>query len=69
MYMMCCIMYVCTNMLLDYEARLAASNKEQQRLLKGMEQRQKMSRAKDTEISRLLNENEIMQKKCKQVIN
>ena len=62
-------MYIYTNTLLDYEARLAASKEEQQRLLQGMEQHQRMSRARDTQISQLLNENEIMQNKCKQVIN
>ena len=43
-------MYVYTNAILDYEARLAASKEEQQRLIQEMEQ------------------NELMQEKCKQLL-
>ena len=58
LYMYVCIVYT----LLDYEARLTASKEEQQRFL---EQRQRMNRARDMQISQLQNENKFLQGKCK----
>ena len=65
-----CTWYVvlCALIHLDYETMVVASKEEQQRLLQGMEQHQRMSRARDVQISKLLNENEFMENKCKQVI-
>ena len=45
-----------------YEAKLTASKEEQQRLL---QQYERMSRARDVQISQLQNENELVQDKCK----
>ena len=46
-----------------------AYDEEQRRLLQVVEQSQRMSRARDAQISQLQNENELTQDKCKQVIN
>ena len=57
-----CTHYYCDIVTHYYEARLAASKEEQQRLL---QQYERMIRARDAQISQLQNENEPMQDKCK----
>ena len=59
--MHCCIVVICD------EARLVASEEEQQRLLQIVEQWKKMFHSREMEISQLQNENERLrvQNKCK----
>ena len=45
--------------------KLTASKKEQQRLQSSLEQWQRMGRARDQQMLKLKNENEVLQSKCK----
>ena len=60
-----CIVVTC-----EYEARLAASEEEQQQLLQVVEQWKKIFHSREMEISQLQNENEQLrvQDKCKLTI-
>ena len=60
-----CTHYYCDIVAHYYEARLTASKEEQQRLLQVVKQWQRMSHARDVQISQLQNENELVQDKCK----